>query len=166
MFTASNGLSFIRIPLAFLFLFENVSIRIFAIFLAMFTDSIDGYVARRNKSVSRLGVILDPLSDKFFVYFSLAILFIEQRLGVWELAAMLTRDFFLCFFVLFLMLEGKWKSFSVRSIVWGKVTTALQFIVLISLSIGITFPWYVFAMFVATGWLAFKELFQARQSTA
>ena len=33
----------------------------------MFTDSIDGYIARRSKSVSRFGAILDPAMDKFFV---------------------------------------------------------------------------------------------------
>jgi CDP-diacylglycerol--glycerol-3-phosphate 3-phosphatidyltransferase len=166
MFTLSNGLSFIRIPLAFLFLFENAWIRILAIFLAMFTDSIDGYVARKNHSVTRFGVILDPISDKFFVYSALFTLFVEGKLAGWEAAAMLTRDFFLCLFVLFLIKQGKLSTFTVRSILWGKVTTALQFIVLICLILGLSFPWYIYALFVGVGFLAFYELFQAPRSTA
>lgn len=166
MFTASNSLSFIRAPLAFLFLQENLTLRIIAIFLAMLTDSIDGHLARRNRSVSKFGAILDPTMDKFFVYFAMTVLFLEKSLGPYELIAMLSRDFFLCLYGLIMIVTNKWKTVVFRAIRWGKVTTALQFIVLISVVMGISFPWYIFALFIVMGWFAFLELFQAKPTPA
>jgi len=141
MITISNSLSFLRAPLAFLFLQESSSLRILAIFLAMVTDSVDGYLARRYQSTSRFGAILDPSMDKFFVYFALGVLYYEGKLASWEAASMLSRDFFLCVYGLLMIAIGRWKNVVFRAIRWGKVTTALQFIVLIGLCIGIEFPW-------------------------
>lgn len=164
MLTASNSLSFIRAPLAFLFLQDNSTLRIIAIILAMITDTIDGYLARRSQSVSRFGAILDPAMDKFFVYFAMTVLFVESKLAPWEMAAMLSRDFFLCLYGLLMVATGRWKSVIFRAIRWGKATTALQFIVLIGLVLGVSFPWPIFASFVVMGWLAFMELFQIREA--
>lgn len=166
MLTASNSLSFIRAPLAFLFLQESSTLRILAIVLAMITDSIDGYLARRSQSVSRFGAILDPTMDKFFVYFAMTVLFLESRIAPWEMAAMLSRDFFLCLYGVLMIAAGRWKTIVFRAIRWGKVTTALQFIVLLGLVLDIAFPWYIYASFIIMGWLAFLELFQIRTSTA
>lgn len=166
MLTASNSLSFIRAPLAFLFLQENSTLRIIAILLAMITDSIDGYLARRSQSVSRFGAILDPTMDKFFVYFAMIVLFLESKLGPWEMSAMLSRDFFLCLYGFLMLITKRWKSIIFRAIRWGKVTTALQFFILIVLVLGLSIPWYIFALFVAMGWFAFLELFQVQTSTA
>ncbi len=166
MLSASNSLSFIRAPLAFLFLQENTTLRITAILLAMFTDSIDGYLARRSQSVSRFGAILDPTMDKFFVYFAMTVLFLENKLGPWEMTTMLSRDFFLCLYGFLMLITQRWKSIVFRAIRWGKITTALQFFVLLALAVGIPIPWYIFASFVVMGWLAFLELFHVRTSTA
>jgi len=165
MLTASNSLSFVRAPLALLFLQESSTLRILAIALAMITDCIDGYLARRNRSVSTFGVILDPAMDKFFVYFAMTILFLENRMAPWEVATMLSRDFFLCIYTLFMWVSGHWKNLVFQAIRWGKATTALQFIVLIGLVVEIPFPWYIYASFIVMGWLAFFELFQRRAST-
>jgi len=164
MLTASNSLSFIRAPLAFLFLQDNSTLRIIAIILAMVTDSIDGYLARRSQSVTRFGAILDPTMDKFFVYFAMTVLFLEARLAPWEMAAMLSRDFFLCLYGIIMVAAGRWRTIVFRAIRWGKVTTALQFVILVGVVLGISFPWFVFASFIVMGWLAFLELFQVRTS--
>lgn len=166
MITVSNSLSFLRFPLAFLFLQESPTIRLIAIFLAMLTDSIDGYIARRRQSASRFGAILDPAMDKFFVYFALAVLFLEGRLSMLETAAMLSRDFFLCLYGSVMLATFRWKTIIFRAIRWGKVTTALQFVVLMGLVVQASFPWYLFATFVAMGWLAFLELFRTSESKA
>lgn len=159
MFNLSNSLSLLRAPLAFLFLAESTTLRIVAIVLAMFTDSIDGYVARRSKSVSRFGAILDPAMDKFFVYFALTVFFLEGKLELWQALAMVSRDFFLIFFATYLSAVGGLKNYEYRSIRWGKISTALQFIVLIGLCINIVFPAAVYLVFVLLGSLAFIELF-------
>lgn len=160
MVTLSNCLSFLRAPLALLFLADSTPLRITAIIFAMLTDSVDGYLARRRKLTSKFGAILDPVMDKFFVYFVLSVFFVEGKIKVWEGCAMVSRDFFLCFFGICLLLVKKWKEFELRAIRWGKVTTAMQFLVLIGLTLNFVFPWYVFAGFIIFGALAFFELFQ------
>ncbi len=160
MITLSNGLSLVRAPLAFLFLQENATLRFLAIFLAMITDSIDGYLARRYRSASKFGAILDPAMDKFFVYFALTVLFSEGRLATWELLAMLSRDFFVSLYALLMLISGNWNRVELRPLRWGKVTTALQFIVLMGLTLQHDFSSIVFASFIAMGCFAFYELIQ------
>jgi CDP-diacylglycerol--glycerol-3-phosphate 3-phosphatidyltransferase len=162
MINFSNGLSFSRAPLAFLFLSESPTWRLIAVLLAMFTDSIDGYVARRSRSVSRIGAVLDPVMDKFFVYFALLCLCVEGKLSMLEAAAMLSRDFFLLLYGLVIVFMGKWKTLVFRAIRWGKITTALQFVVLASLIYQFSFSWPLYSLFVVMGILAFFELFQPR----
>lgn len=162
MITLSNSLSFARAPLALLFLFENTTLRLLAIFLAMFTDSIDGYIARRSKSTSQFGAILDPLMDKFFVFFLLAIFLIEGRITVLETTAMLTRDFLLCAFGIYLITSGRWANHRYVSVRWSKITTALQFVVLIAITMGFYLPPYLYLIFVLSGALSFVELLQIK----
>jgi CDP-diacylglycerol--glycerol-3-phosphate 3-phosphatidyltransferase len=166
MLSLHNSLSFLRAPLAFLFLIENTTLRIVAILLAMLTDSIDGYLARRHKAVTRFGAILDPAMDKFFVFFALTVLFLEGRLELWQGCAMISRDFFLLLFGLYLSLTGHWESYRFTAIRWGKVTTALQFLVLVGLTLGIHFPSYFYGIFVLFGLLAFIELWQIWKNSA
>lgn len=166
MLNISNSLSLLRAPLAFLFLLENSSLRLIAILLAMLTDSIDGYLARRYKSASRFGAVLDPAMDKFFVVFALGVFLFEGKLQVWEACAMLSRDFALCLFGLYLAVSGYWQSYEFKAIRWGKITTALQFIVLIGLTFHFTFPWYLYATFILFGVLAFIELLQFKKSAS
>lgn len=161
MITISNSLSFLRAPLAFLFLQANPTLRFCAVLLAMLTDCVDGYLARRTQSASRFGAILDPAMDKFFVYFTLSVLFTEGHVSLWGGAAMLARDGFLCLYGLLMILTNRWKLVVFRAIRWGKITTALQFIVLIGLTFHVAFPWYLYAIFFCVGVLAFLELLQS-----
>ena len=160
MITFSNLLSFVRVPLAFLFLSQNIYLRLTSIGLAMFTDSIDGYFARKYKSASKFGAFLDPAMDKLFVYFVLAVLMHENQLKLWQAASMITRDFAVAIFGSYLIIFKLLKSYKVKSIKWGKVTTALQFLMLIVLTLKIAVPYYVYFGFILLGILAFFELLQ------
>ncbi|HEY4612249.1 MAG TPA: CDP-alcohol phosphatidyltransferase family protein, partial [Bacteroidota bacterium] len=71
IWTASNFLSFLRVflvPLVAYCLVEDFPYnRLWAggiIVVAIFTDVLDGYFARRLHQVSELGKIIDPLADK------------------------------------------------------------------------------------------------------
>ena len=160
MFSLSNGLSLLRAPLALLFLSQSMFIRLAAILLAMFTDGLDGYLARRRRSTTQLGAILDPAMDKLFVFIALSVLLYENQFEVWQACAMITRDVFLLIFAIYLKISGKWQAYQFRSIRWGKATTALQFIVLISLTLKLAIPSFCYFIFVVFGLLAFVELFQ------
>ncbi len=164
MRTLSNVLSLMRAPLAFLFLFDNEYMRALSILLAMCTDSIDGYLARRSKTTSKLGAILDPTMDKFFVYFVLTIFFLEKQISLAAALIVVSRDFCLFFFGLYLLYAKRWKSYVFHAIRWGKVATALQFCVLFGLAFHYAFPWYVYGFFLLFSLLAFIELFQTKSS--
>jgi len=160
MFSLSNGLSLLRAPLALLFLSQSMMLRVIAIVLAMFTDALDGFLARRYRSTTQLGAVLDPAMDKLFVFIALGVLLYEGQFEVWQALAMVTRDGFLCIFAIYLKLSGKWQAYQFRAIRWGKATTALQFLVLISLTLKFNIPPALYSIFVVFGLLAFVELFQ------
>lgn len=154
----SNSLTILRAPLALVFLVESSFLRILAIILAMLTDSIDGYLARKTLSTTRFGAILDPIMDKFFVIFALTVFYSEGRIELWQALSMISRDFSLLVFALYLAFSGHWQEFECTAIRWGKITTALQFIILIGLTAAFSFPWYVYSLFILFGGLAFIEL--------
>lgn len=163
MITISNSLSFLRAPLAFLFLQANPTLRLLSVVLAMLTDCIDGYLARRTQSTSKFGAILDPAMDKFFVYFVLASLCIEGRIELWEAALMLSRDAFLGLYGFLMLLTNRWKTIVFRAIRWGKITTALQFVTLIGLVYEMHFSWVLYLTFFCLGALGFLELLQSKK---
>ena len=167
MLNPPNSLSFMRAPLALLFIIENTAFRLVIIVLAMLSDCIDGYLARRYHFTSRFGAILDPMMDKFFVYITLSVLLFEGQIASWQAATMLARDFFLFLFLSYLGITGAWRSLEVKAIRWGKVTTAAQFIVLIALVLKISFPPQLYYFFILFGCCAFIELllFKKRASS-
>lgn len=155
-----NLITCLRGPLALLFLLDNPFYRILAVVLAMMTDSVDGYLARRYGQVSKLGTILDPIMDKFFVGFILGVFLWEGRLNWWESAAFLSRDFAVIFFGIFLFLKGSWHRFEFQSVISGKITTTLQFFVLIALTLQWTVPAYIYFTFIVLGCLFWFELYR------
>ena len=163
MFTFSNCLSFTRVPLAFLFAFGSPVMRLWAVLLAMFTDSIDGFVARRSHTASRFGAILDPLMDKFFVFMCLGMLLFESQLETWQACAMVSRDVALILFAIYLTALRKWKNYPFRSILWGKVSTAVQFLTLIAIVLNVAIPSAFYTIFIVMGVFAFYELFTAER---
>ncbi|NRA89767.1 MAG: CDP-alcohol phosphatidyltransferase family protein [Simkaniaceae bacterium] len=166
MINPPNSISFLRAPLALLFIIENTTLRTVIIILAMLSDCVDGYLARRYQITSRFGAILDPLMDKFFVYVTLAVLLFEKQILPWQAATMLSRDFFLMLFLSYLGITGTWRSLEVKAIRWGKVTTAAQFCILIALVLKIPFPPQLFFLFILFGCLAFVELLQFKKQAS
>lgn len=159
MFTVPNVLSLCRIPLAFCFLQESPLIRSLAIILALISDGLDGYLARRYRQESQLGTILDPLTDKFFVLFATIILVGEGRLNLLEVGLLICRDFSVAFFACYLLWKKNLTHYRVRAIWCGKVTTVCQFIVLFCLVYSIPIPVAGFTLFALLGILALLELY-------
>ena len=102
--TFPNLLSLIRIliipVLVYLLMFPDPwsSLLAGALFIAAsVTDYFDGYLARRNKSVSDLGKILDPLADKLMVASALVMLAAidrpnEPSVPAWLVVVVLARE--------------------------------------------------------------------------
>lgn len=157
--TISNVLSLLRVPLAFAFLVDIPWVRCLVIGLVMVTDCLDGYLARRFGQTSQFGAVLDPLMDKFFALFALGICLVEGSLGLWQICAMICRDFAIILFGIYLVLQGLWARYQFRSIWCGKVTTVGQCFVLMAVCLGYAIPNVVFAGFVALGVFAIIELY-------
>ncbi|KAF3361707.1 putative CDP-diacylglycerol-glycerol-3-phosphate 3-phosphatidyltransferase [Chlamydiales bacterium STE3] len=159
MMTIPNCISLLRIPLAFFFLQQNVFYRFLAIFIAMLSDGLDGFLARRTKSCSRLGTTLDPMTDKFFVFFVMGIFIQEQRLSLLEATSMLCRDFSNILFAIYLIFSKQWETYRFRAIWCGKLTTFFQFILLLALTYGLDIPEYVYYIFILFGSAALVEFY-------
>ncbi len=160
MFTPSNILSLLRLPLALLFIIDRQDVRAIVVILAIITDCTDGYVARRYQYATRLGAILDPIMDKFFVFVALAVLVYEKALGPWEVCAMLSRDWALFLFGVFLLLKHRrLRGHNYYPLITGKIVTGLQFITLFLLSLHLPVVSEVYLIFLGLGLAALMELF-------
>jgi len=164
VFNLSNFLSILRIPLAFVLIIDISLYRALAIGLAMITDGLDGYLARRFKMTSQLGAFLDPLTDKFFVFFAITIFIHEGNLHLWQAVAMLSRDIAIAIFGGYLALKGTVSDFPFQSIWSGKLTTFIQFSVLLALTFHFFIPFYTFYSFIVLGFFALFELYQIEKS--
>src|SRR5271168_696364 len=129
MLSIPNLLSFSRIPLALLFLKGELFYRILSLILAMVSDGLDGFLARRYSQSSKVGTLLDPLTDRFFVFVIIAAFLREDQLHPLQAYTLLCRDFAVLLFGLYLVFKGKLTTYRFRAIWCGKVTTFLQFLV-------------------------------------
>lgn len=104
VWTFPNLLSFFRIlvipVLVYLLTFADpisaLSAAVIFVFASL-TDYFDGYLARRNKSVTPLGQILDPLADKLMVASALIMLAAldrphEPSVPAWLVVIILARE--------------------------------------------------------------------------
>jgi CDP-diacylglycerol---glycerol-3-phosphate 3-phosphatidyltransferase len=157
--TLSNVLTLLRAPLALLFLYDAPAVRLCSVFFAMLSDGLDGYVARKFKTVSRFGTILDPIMDRFFVVFALSVLLMEAKLQTWQVFAMLSRDIVFMVFAAFVSVFGNFQKCEPTATFWGKITTFSQFLMLLGLIFGYSFSFFVYFAFIAVGVLLFKELY-------
>ncbi len=158
-----NILSASRILLAFAFLSDNPYLRCASILIAMSTDFLDGWVARKFGSVSPLGIILDPIADKFFVIFAFIILISENALAPFYAFEMLSRDWAIVVFGFYLLMKGEWANYKIKAFWCGKITTTFQFIVLIALVLHYPVPSQLYAIFVVLGIISLPELYYLNQ---
>lgn len=129
IFTAANVVSFIRlcmVPVYLVLLLDGHDILATFIFaLAASTDFIDGQLARRTHTVSRLGRLLDPAVDRALMVFGVVGLLLVGRLPVWIVALVIARDLLLI--VGGAYLGARYKA-RVAVIFPGKVATTLLFV--------------------------------------
>ena len=129
-----NLLSLSRIALTPIFLYflmvstyEHAKITAAIIFtIASITDAFDGKLARRYDLVTRLGVFLDPLADKFLVlsaFFSFAIL---GDVHLWMVVLISFRDILVTLLRTIMQVKGITMITSKA----GKLKTLLQIIII------------------------------------
>ncbi|WP_139653051.1 CDP-alcohol phosphatidyltransferase family protein [Raoultibacter phocaeensis] len=129
VFTVPNVISAIRlcmIPVFFVLLMEGYDILATFIYaLAAGTDWIDGQIARRTHTVSKLGQLLDPAVDRLLMIAGVLGLLMVGRLPIWIIVVVLARDLLLLAGGAFLLSKYKIR---VAVIYAGKVATTLLFV--------------------------------------
>jgi len=122
-----------------------------AVFLAAAaTDLLDGYVARRRGSQSRLGAFLDPLADKLLLMASFVTLTWLKALPFWIAAVVISRDLILAIGALAILIVGA--RLTPRPTWAGKFATFFQVLVVLSGVLTRFYQWPVGATTVI--WLA------------
>ena len=103
-FNTPNLITLLRVvlapPIVLLLLYGlqrpyNVSYNVLAgvvFIIAALTDKVDGYYARKNDMVTKLGQFLDPLADKLLMLPVMAALWYMKLLPLWVLIVVLVRE--------------------------------------------------------------------------
>ncbi len=97
IWTVPNVLSLMRLLGVPVFLYwtlvtEQDGRAILLLMAAGVTDYLDGYVARRFSSFTRLGQLLDPLADRLYIFATLLALVARDGLPIWWALALIGRD--------------------------------------------------------------------------
>ena len=134
IFALPNLLSLSRFPLAVAFvLLDSPPARVTILALAALSDLLDGWLARKRASASRLGALLDPIADKTFVLVALLVYFVSGALSVLEFLIILSRDLATLAGFIVAWRRSDLDPGSFRARWMGKVTTVLQLLALLAL---------------------------------
>lgn len=94
--------------------------------VASLTDFLDGYIARKHNLITDFGKFADPLADKLLVCSALICLLGLQKINVYVVLIIISRDFIISGFRLIAASKGV-----VIAAEWfGKVKTALQMVMI------------------------------------
>jgi CDP-diacylglycerol---glycerol-3-phosphate 3-phosphatidyltransferase len=127
-----------RIVLIPVFVFTVYLHPLFGAFIfsvASLTDFLDGYLARRSGQITKFGIILDPIADKFLVISALIVLVDMERLPAWMAIIIIVRDFL----VTGLRVVALSKDIVIQAEIGGKIKTTLQIIAILCLILKIRF---------------------------
>ena len=131
MLTAANQLTLLRMLLipafVILVLYGHIGWALTVFVTAGITDGLDGLIARRSGQRTTLGAWLDPMADKLllvttFVVLTLPGLNLENRLPVWLIVCIISRDVVIILTVAIVNLAIGRRTF--RPSIFGKIATA------------------------------------------
>lgn len=140
--TVSNAVSVLRIvltlPVVWLIVLGPVYVwPTFGLVVVMImSDMLDGYLARRRNEITRWGKVLDPMADKVAIGAITVVLVLFKDLPFWVVAAVLVRDGLILLASMFLV--GR-RDVIISSNIWGKLTTFMMSLLLVSFLMDIHF---------------------------
>lgn len=132
-----NSLTVLRMALIPFFVFFALAdmgaagkyIALIIFIIASVTDTLDGYLARKNHQVTNFGKFMDPLADKLLVCSAMICLVDQQRLESWIVIIIIAREFIISGFRLVASDNG----IVIAASYWGKAKTISQMIMIILL---------------------------------
>jgi len=110
--------------------------------IAGISDGLDGFIAKRFNSVSRLGSILDPLADKILLVSTYVMLTVLEHLPFWLMLTVAFRD--LLIIAAYLVYTSMVGPVQMRPSWLSKFNTLMQILlvvmVLIQHALGLVYP--------------------------
>ncbi len=152
-----NLISYTRalLIIPFFIFYPNRWLMLTIFILAVLSDWLDGFFAKRNNQASQLGAIIDPLCDKIFIVSIVLLFFFQERLTGFQLVVLLLRDFFVAGFTILLVTLSRFdhsiNKFKkhLKSRWTGKITTILLFTAIFWLILSIPhFEYYIFMVLI------------------
>ncbi|MBP0979784.1 MAG: CDP-diacylglycerol--glycerol-3-phosphate 3-phosphatidyltransferase [Oscillospiraceae bacterium] len=95
--------------------------------IASLSDCLDGYLARKNNTITDFGKLMDPLADKILVVSALIILSTQGFINNILVIIIISRDFIIDSIRLLASNQGK----VIAADIWGKLKTVFQMIAII-----------------------------------
>ncbi len=112
----------VLIPFFILSVYQHPILGALIFGIASITDFLDGYLARRSRQVTKFGIIMDPIADKFLVISALVVLVDMGRLSVWIAIILIVREFL----VTGLRVVALSKDIVIQAEIGGKLKTTSQ----------------------------------------
>ena len=95
--------------------------------IASLTDTLDGYLARRDNLVTNFGKFMDPLADKLLVCSAMICMVDLERIPSWVVIIIIGREFVISGFRLIASDNG----IVIAANYWGKIKTVCQMVMII-----------------------------------
>ena len=153
--TLSNSISFFRIILAIptvvFFLQGNLAITASLMVFAYITDLLDGYIARKTKTISEFGKAIDPVADKLYVAALIIAMVWRNMVPLWFVLVVIGKDVLI---MLGVLLTRRKIGAVLPSNYWGKGAVLLTIICLFLAVCGVSQDVLVFGWIASTALIA------------
>jgi len=152
----------VLIPFFVLSVYQHPVVGALIFSIASITDFLDGYLARRSGQITKFGIIMDPLADKFLVISALIVLVDMARLSAFIAIILIVREFL----VTGLRVVALSKDIVIPAEMGGKLKTTAQITAILCLILvgsifdrlpvdlydaGIVFIWIALVLSVTSG---------------
>ncbi len=104
--------------------------------LASTTDLLDGYLARKRKQITALGILLDPLADKLLIAAAFISLVELQLVPAWMALIIIGRDLAVTGLRSVAAAEG----FALQASEWGKTKMVVEVLAVTVVALGPRIP--------------------------
>jgi CDP-diacylglycerol--glycerol-3-phosphate 3-phosphatidyltransferase len=122
------------------------------------TDGLDGYLARKRKQITTMGMLLDPLADKIMVTsaFVALVLYSPEVVKVWIVVVIIGREFLISGLRSIASSEG----FTIEASDLGKLKTFLQIFTVVSAILAHQwYQWQFGVLIVPVMWIAVTAIY-------